>query len=400
MSAYGINKQPRGAALVIAMMVMAVLLLAGTTFLTISSTESQIASNEQASVQAFFLAEAGIHKALARLNDPATPLPYTQEPTTTLGGGNFQVTIVTVSGCTATSARHLEATGTVPVRGGQAQAKIEVTADRVSYPYRWAAYSAVTNGIVLADPVMSLDRAEKELWLADDSLVDSFDSGSGSYSAATNSGPGGNIGANGDVNVDGGGEIQGNIKAVESILLGGAVTVDGIQTQNSPTAETFPEVWSPTTPITDLILTGDTTLPAGTSTYRNVSVPDDTNLVVDGGVLTLYVTGSVSLGNNVRLGTHPGTQLRIVTRSDGDDSTYSTFIAGSNFRLYGSLYGRNTDVYLGEDSQVFGSIIARTFYANSRAKIHYDQAMADGAYAPLEKLLATPFRATVIRQLP
>jgi quinol monooxygenase YgiN len=28
------------------------------------------------------------------------------------------------------------------------------------------------------------------------------------------------------------------------------------------------------------------------------------------------------------------------------------------------------------------------------------QAMTDGAYAPLEELLAAPFRATVIRQLP
>ena len=28
------------------------------------------------------------------------------------------------------------------------------------------------------------------------------------------------------------------------------------------------------------------------------------------------------------------------------------------------------------------------------------QAMADGVYAPLEELLAAPFRATVIRQLP
>jgi Tfp pilus assembly protein PilX len=186
MCAYGINKQPRGAVLVIAMLVMAVLLLAGTTFLTISSTESQIASNEQASAQAFFLAEAGIHKALAKLNDPATrfPTPGADDDAGRRVSGHH----LTVSGCTATSARHLEATGTVPVRGGQAQAKIEVTADRVSYPYRWAAYSAVTNGIVLVDPVMSLDRAEKELWLADDSLVDSFDSDSGSYSAATNSG--------------------------------------------------------------------------------------------------------------------------------------------------------------------------------------------------------------------
>ena len=28
------------------------------------------------------------------------------------------------------------------------------------------------------------------------------------------------------------------------------------------------------------------------------------------------------------------------------------------------------------------------------------RAMADGAYAPLEEMLATPFRATVIRQMP
>jgi quinol monooxygenase YgiN len=31
---------------------------------------------------------------------------------------------------------------------------------------------------------------------------------------------------------------------------------------------------------------------------------------------------------------------------------------------------------------------------------HMQEAMASGAYAPLEKLLAAPFRATVISQLP
>ena len=43
MYACGIDRQTRGAALVIVMLVMAVLLLAGATFMTISSTESQIA---------------------------------------------------------------------------------------------------------------------------------------------------------------------------------------------------------------------------------------------------------------------------------------------------------------------------------------------------------------------
>ena len=38
-------------------------------------------------------------------------------------------------------------------------------------------------------------------------------------------------------------------------------------------------------------------------------------------------------------------------------------------------------------------------YAEVRATA-MQQAMTDGAYAPLEDLLAAPFRATVIRQLP
>jgi hypothetical protein len=46
------------------MLVMAVLLFAGRTFMAISSTESQIALNQRVSAQAFFLAEGEIHKAL------------------------------------------------------------------------------------------------------------------------------------------------------------------------------------------------------------------------------------------------------------------------------------------------------------------------------------------------
>jgi quinol monooxygenase YgiN len=43
--------------------------------------------------------------------------------------------------------------------------------------------------------------------------------------------------------------------------------------------------------------------------------------------------------------------------------------------------------------------IAEWMSADVRATA-MQQAMADGAYAPLEDLLAAPFRATVIRQLP
>lgn len=56
-------KIEKGAALVIALLVMAVLSLLGAAFLTISSTESQIAFNERDSIQALYIAEAGLARA-------------------------------------------------------------------------------------------------------------------------------------------------------------------------------------------------------------------------------------------------------------------------------------------------------------------------------------------------
>src|SRR5574337_51620 len=117
MCGFGISRQPRGTALVIVMLVMAVLLLAGTTFLTISSTESQIALNERASGAAQVLAEAAVHKAIAILNaDPK----YAGESNTALGGGTFTVTVASaaVQRCPGDTAKDLTAMASVPVGGG------------------------------------------------------------------------------------------------------------------------------------------------------------------------------------------------------------------------------------------------------------------------------------------
>jgi hypothetical protein len=101
---------------------------------------------------------------------------------------------------------------------------------------------------------------------------------------------------------------------------------------------------------------------------------DGASLATTGSV-RIYVTGTVSIGNDVTLGSHPATQLQIITKSDGPSDDAATFQAGSGFKMYGSLFGKNTDVKLGTDAQAFGSIIGRTLYVQSRGKIHYDQAM-------------------------
>ena len=47
--------------------------------------------------------------------------------------------------------------------------------------------------------------------------------------------------------------------------------------------------------------------------------------------VTIYVTGSVSTGDNVTFGSPTGTPLRMVTKSDGDSTNSSSFQTGQNF---------------------------------------------------------------------
>jgi hypothetical protein len=387
MCTFGINRQPPGLALVIVMLLMTVLLMAGTTFLTISSTESQIALNDQASVRASLLAEAAIHKALVQLNaDPG----YAGEEHTALGGGSFSVSVVPAAQqmCPGTSGKDLTATAVVPVREGNVQARIEVVVDRVAYPFRWGAYAAVPNEYVashwrcrVCGVIFGRDREMSELWLDDHTWVDSFDSGAGPYDADTNHGQSGNIGGHGDVRIDHGGTVGGNVRAGGEFVRGAGVDVAGtVTTGVSPhrdsLGESFPSPTVPGDASGDLnVRRGTTTLEAGTHVYRDMTFGDGASLTTSGPV-EIYVTGTVSIGDNVTLGSHPASQLRIVMKSDGDPHDPARFEAGSGFTMYGSLYAKDADVKLGTGAQVFGSIIGRTVYVQNRGQIHYDQAMS------------------------
>ncbi len=370
----GTDRPPRGAALIIAILVMAVLLMAGTAFLTISSTESQIALNERAAAQATLVAEAAIQKAVAQLD--ANPA-YTGETNTALGGGTFTVTVTTTSGCGASSARSLVAMALVPVRGGNAQVVLRATADQVSYPFRWGAFAAVPNTVITDS-----ERIEKELWIEEDGSMDSFDSTLGSYDATTNRGKGGDIGANADVTLDARVQVWGNVRAGDALHKGSGVTVTGAQTHDlspgltSP-GEPLPSVTPGTTPTSALIVTSGTqTLSSGTYYYTGILMGSNTALATSGGSVTIYVTGGVLIGNGVTIGAYPGTQLRIIAKSDGSNTDFTTFITGDNFTFHGSLYGKNTNITIGHDASIYGSIIGRIVRIQDRAGLHYDHAMA------------------------
>src|SRR3970040_3143682 len=80
-----------GIALVITLLVMTLLLIMGSAFMSISSTETLIAINERNRVQAYHLAEAGAERAIAQLNANSNYAGTGGEQA--LGTGTYTVTV-------------------------------------------------------------------------------------------------------------------------------------------------------------------------------------------------------------------------------------------------------------------------------------------------------------------
>jgi hypothetical protein len=109
--------------------------------------------------------------------------------------------------------------------------------------------------------------------------VDSFDSGVGPCDPTTNSGLHGNVGANGDVEIDYHSTIEGNVQAGDDLFKESGVTVTGTETSGLSPRPTDPGVPFPTitpsvTPTGPLTVPagGKVTLSAGTHYYTNIKM--------------------------------------------------------------------------------------------------------------------------------
>jgi PilX N-terminal len=380
MCTFATDKHPRGAALVIVMLVMAVLLLAGTTFLTISSTEDQIAENQHASVRAFLLAEAGLHRAVAQLSAAAT---YPGEASVSLGGGTARI-VVSVASEQVCLSKDVDVVASVPVRGGEAQARLRATADQAIYPFEWGFFAA-DGPLILA----SLDPS------APRSMVDSYDSRPDEH-AYTNLNGGGsvNIGARGGGvgvhHVDIVGGVVGDLIPSPPFTQTISSTI-GSPTEAPPPLPEPPSVtWSddlipdpPSVTWSDDLKTW--TLARGTYHYTNLTLGPGARVVATGPV-TVYVRSAFQAGDNVTVGAESGKKLSLIMNSG--TGAPSEFRTGSDFRLFGSLYGTNTTVLFGDNAVIHGSVIGRRISGasspmwegepccNQKAPtLHFDRAM-------------------------
>jgi hypothetical protein len=353
------------------MLIMAVLLLAGTTFLTISSTEREIAHNQQAAARSFALAETALHSAIARLSADAT---YAGETNVNVGAGTATIGISTAAQQVCLS-KDLDVVASVSVRGGQARTRLKATADQAVYPFQW--------GLLAADGPLIL-------WSLDASLtprakLDSYDSRLGPYDATTNSGGVVNVGARG------GGVFLTNVDLIGS-AGGDSVTSSPTPMSNvgrpGDAPPSFPEPSTTWADDPNVANNAELELPAGIHYFASVTLGNGARLT-GGGPVTIYVRGNFAAGDNVTIGAEPGEKPSLIMNSGA--GPFSEFRAGDGLRLFGSLYGINTNVVLGDNAVIHGSIIGRRMAGplstlnaepccNQKAPtLRYDRAMTNRA---------------------
>jgi len=370
-----------GIALVITLLVMTLLLIMGSAFMSISSTETLIAINERNRVQAYHLAEAAAEMAIAQLTANSGYVgTIPQNADVNLGPGSYRVDVCpprcsppAITAPADPNQRIIVAMGCVRnCTPPSATSRVEVRVQPAS-PFRFAAYGLGVTG------------------LQDGVLMDSYDSAVGDYPSGPASQA--HIGSNGNIVLWTGSTVKGNAQAVGTVTLGAGSTIQGTTTAPAPPV-TFPPVDTtpPTPPAPNFtVANGATaTLSAGTYYFNAISLGTGATLNITGPVV-IYMTDAFhaqggAMINATAASTRKPSDLLIFSSKGGQDAVKG-FPGGGQFR--GAIYaqGLGAEVEWSAGWTVYGSLIGDEIDLEDGVQFHYDLALArsltpGGAFRP------------------
>jgi len=360
-----------GIALVITLLVMTLLLIMGSAFMSISSTETLIAINERNRVQAYHLAEAAAERAIAQLtanSGYAGTIP--QNTDVNLGPGSYRVDVCpprcsppAITAPADPNQRIIVAMGCVRnCNPPSATSRVEVRVQPAS-PFKFAAYGLGVTG------------------LQDGVLMDSYDSAVGDYPSGPASQA--HIGSNGNIVLWTGSTVKGNAQAVGTVTLGSGSTITGTTTAPAPSV-TFPPVnTAPPTPPAPNFTVADgatATLSAGTYYFDTINVGTGATLNITGPVV-IYMSGPFiakggAMINATATSTRKPTDLVIFSSKGGQDAVKG-YDGGGEFR--GAVYALGAEVEFSAGWTVYGSLVGDQIDLEDGVQFHYDLALARSA---------------------
>ena len=232
------------------------------------------------------------------------------------------------------------------------------------------------------------------------SYVDAYDSALGPYGGTNISNT--SFGSNGSVTLGGFARINGDLfygptGTFNNNVQAGWTSVTGQVTQ-LPAKRVFPPIPNFSVGTTDPAVPKTVGASIGSGSYRNISVPQDTNITLTGG--TYYIDNfTLSRGATITLSAGVNTTLFVksgLTFNQGavlnssDPSLFQIYYAGTNAATvslkttgsyYGTIYAPNATLSLSGGTGFYGSFIADTLVASGGSAIHYNKALGTKSLA-------------------
>lgn len=187
------------------------------------------------------------------------------------------------------------------------------------------------------------------------------------------------------------------------VISGGAVTGNEYALSQSIT---LPTITPPalTTPNTALNLSGNTTIGTAGGSYnaKYTSIGVNGNKLIINGNVTLYVAGTIDMGNSGVIqinsnssltiyldGNFNGTNGNGIINTDQIPAGFKLFATGSstqtinfknNTNFYGAVYAPNANVTFQNNPNIYGSVIAKSFTTQNNCNFYYDYALQNGQF--------------------
>ena len=380
-------KNTRGSALLIALSLIA--MLTGVAIMSVdrANTDLEMSYNQLHEEQAFYIAEAGMERAVAQLKfDPNWRTGFLSQP---LGEGFYTVAVID-STINPALGDTVVLRATADVSGASANLESWLLADEYK-PYRRAAFG------------------DKRLKLDGSNLIDSYNSDSGSY-AATMASIGADVGSNEFIIISNNPVIGGNVTSGTpgTISISGSPTISGDTSSLAPveplaivTDDDYNWAMSNNSRFTgmsgdysfspgplDLYIDDDdvATLQPGTYYFTSVYVDHDARINVgSGGAIKIFVDGGIKVQDRGKINSG-GTPSKVNIFGKGSSVDFD-----SDSELRGTLYIPNCDFLHDSDARLYGSVIARRIELTNNATIHFDRALLNlvvGTYGNSYEIIA------------
>jgi hypothetical protein len=370
-------KNQGGMVLIVCVILLLMLSLIGIVSITTSNTESEMSGNEMLANESFYLADAGLEKSLAALDDDVEwRAGFENEE---LGRGTFTVVLTDST--------------TSPFLGDKLIARSTGNVDEVVkaieaylkpvyiYPFQYGAYG------------------RDSVNFAGNAMMDSYDSDEGSYGSqlhGNHAGENGTVGSEGTINLEGQMDIYGDVGTSEGgdIVLQGGATVHGdtstimdppefppiteeeldyaYNNNNAPDGLTFDGNGDYNNGTNDMnvVAGGSVTFDSGIYFFNDVTIQGHGEIIIpEGAEVIIYVVGIWdSSGGTIVNSNHVPSTFQLYSVGD------SVLVAGGS-EFYGAIYAPESHVVITGGSDFYGSIVGRTFDNGGGTNCHYDEAL-------------------------